>query len=204
MRFLSSESVFLSCAGPKCAFSFQKAYSNLTQPLPHRFGRSFATVSPNEAILFALGSYRDFLRVGIGCMPCFIVFFCWSSQNSWPPLSLCCCCPVFAGFSSVTEIEGVFNTSLVKARHDTRCTSAKLWHVLLLFVAMLVCEMSLSVTVTALSLHAYRYRCYVALLLCHAILLLCHAILVHVIVMPCVNHAMSCLTRLHLCHVLPC
>ena len=58
-----------------------------------------------------------------------------------------------------------------------------------LFVVMLVRDMSISVTVFALPLHALYHRCYVTLLLCHAILLPCHAILVHVIAMPCHVHA---------------
>src|SRR3954468_9130430 len=75
-----------------------------------------------------------------------------------------------------------------KPRHPSHLRKALTCFYLLLFVAMLVRVMSLPVTVTALPLHSYRYRCYVTLLLCYAILLICHAILVHSIAMPCHVH----------------
>ena len=99
-------------------------------------------------------------------------------------------CPVLQGSVGVQDLGCV--PHLIgegKPRHPSHLLKA-LTCFILLCVAMLVRDMSLSVTVIALPLHAYRYRCYVALLSCHAIILLCHAILVHVIVMPCVNHAM--------------
>ena len=53
--------------------------------------------------------------------------------------------------------------------------------ILLLFVAKLIGDMS--VTVFGLPLYVYYCRYY-------AMLLLCHAILVYVIAIPCLNHAM--------------
>src|SRR4051812_46387056 len=83
-----------------------------------------------------------------------------------------------------------------KPRHPSHLRKTLTCFYLLLFVAMLVRVMSLSVTVIALPLHAYRID---AMLRC------CYAILIYVTAMPC--HACSCyhyaipcscLTRLHL------
>src|SRR3954464_13090867 len=72
---------------PKYVFSFWKTYSSLTLAPPHRFGDIFATVTPNEAILVALVSYRAPIRVGIGCMPWFSVVFCWCGKRGLAPFS---------------------------------------------------------------------------------------------------------------------
>src|SRR4051812_36001772 len=81
-----TKSVFASFISPKCVFSVQKAPFHQIQPLRHHFVDISATVSPNEAILFALVSYRAPLHVGIGFMPWFCVCFCWLGQIDLTPL----------------------------------------------------------------------------------------------------------------------
>ena len=146
-------------------------------------------------------------------MPCFLVFFFWSSQSELTPPSLVVL--LLFGFcrdSSVPETEGVFHTLLVKASHNTRRTSAKLWHVLFIVVFCYACPWYVVI--------GDRDRVTVACLplSCYATSLRCHAILVYATVIPCLallhsysyhaildySIAMPCLAMLLSCHAMLC
>ena len=134
-------------------------------------------------------------------MPWFVVVFCWSSQSELTPFSRRVFFRFLQGFIG-TQDQGCVPHPVGegKPRHPSHLRKALTCFIIV--VAMLVRDMSLSVTVTALPLHVYHYRA----MLRHydAILYLLMLLLYHAL--PCYihNHTMLYLIILLPCHALPC